>query len=137
MAEDMNAAAKAAAAEAAKKQAEADSKAVADKAAADAAEKAKASPKRKTAVPDADQRAGRKLPTIGEAVHYVLPFGRRGEHRPMTVTSVAFPERLSVRGHVLLEPGDLVGENVHFAHDVPYDPAGGMNTWHYVEQADD
>ncbi len=90
------------------------------------------------AKPDDAQASGTQMPTVGDTVHYVLHMApRAGTHRPMTVTSITTPNRAGVSGHVLLEPGDVLAERVHFATDVFYDPTGRPGTWHYAEEAGD
>ena len=87
----------------------------------------------KLAKPDDEQKSGKKMPNIGETVHYVTPFGKRGEHRPMVVTSIAHEDRASVNGHVMLEPQDGIGDTHYFATEVPYYPEKLVGSWHYAE----
>lgn len=88
----------------------------------------------KVAKPDDEQKAGTKMPSIGEFVHYVSPFpGSKGKHRPMVVTSIATPPRAGVNGHVLMEPGDGIGDTHYFAQDIAYSPDKLIGTWHYAE----
>lgn len=105
----------------------------------DVAQPKPAAPKGKRAAkPDEAQLSGAKMPAIGDVVHYVLHFQpKQGTHRPMTVTSIAREDRASVNGQVMLEPGDMLGDNILFVQTAPYSPDGAVGTWHYAEDAAD
>ena len=80
-------------------------------------------------------------PSVGRIVHYVLPSGQVGAHRPAIVVHVwpggsgnPYPDGETVQLQVFMDgSNDWYFTSIHWATSVTHDEGKAPGTWHWPE----